>query len=213
MNDTWALYAVAGAESVFWLADPLGVHTAMNKGTPMPWGGRIAAATINGGSHALVAHALVKAKTGNTAWANVAAGMAPFLAAVNWGQWVFWWWPYVLGKAAGTCEMVEEHIEELKELPRILPGDKTKHLVPDIEHTLLQPLTLMGLYQAAQLAPHVQPTGAGKIAFCGVGVLSVLLPVTMLAKSKTPLEERSSWLVLLQILGTLTYFFRSFDKA
>ena len=109
--------------------------------------------------------------------------------------------------------MVEEHIEELKELPRILPGDKTKHLVPDIEHTLLQPLTLMGLYQAAQLAPHVQPTGAGKIAFCGVGVLSVLLPVTMLAKSKTPLEERSSWLVLLQILGTLTYFFRSFDKA
>ena len=67
MNDTWALYAVAGAESVFWLADPLGVHRAMNKGKPMPWGGRIAAATINGGSHALVAHALMKAKMGNTA--------------------------------------------------------------------------------------------------------------------------------------------------
>ncbi|CAE7819586.1 prpf31, partial [Symbiodinium sp. CCMP2456] len=213
MNDAWALYAVAGAESVFWLADPLGVHTAMNKGKPTPWGGRIAAATINGGSHALFAYALMKAKMGNTAWANVAAGMAPFLAAVNWGQWVFWWWPYVLGKAAGTREMIEEHIEELKELPRILPGDKTKHLVPDIEHTLLQPLTLMALYQAAQLAPYVQPTGTGKIAFCGVGVLSLLLPVMMLAKSKTPLEERSSQLVLLQILGTLAYFFKSFDKV
>ena len=64
---------------------------------------------------------------------------------------LFWWWPYFLGDAAGTAQMVESHRRELEGLPRLLPAFRgADQLVPDIEHTLLLPLSMLTLALAVR---------------------------------------------------------------
>lgn len=139
--DVWQvapLIGVGGYELLVWIVDPFRVHTALNDGQPMNVVPRILAGGVNGGLWLWLSGALVKGHKKTT------AALLPFVASFTMNQWLFWWWPYLLGSSAGLIEMVEEHKNQLENLPRVLPniGD---HLVPSIEHTILQPLSLFTL--------------------------------------------------------------------
>lgn len=58
-------------------------------------------------------------------------------------QLYFFWLPYVLGLA--PTDRLERYANQLKDAPRILPPIRPTeplHLVPDLEHTILLPLSL-----------------------------------------------------------------------
>ncbi|EGD79592.1 hypothetical protein PTSG_10438 [Salpingoeca rosetta] len=56
-------------------------------------------------------------------------------------QLYFWWLPYFFDMAPE--ELREEHARQLADVPKVLPPLRhTLHIIPDIEHTILFPLTL-----------------------------------------------------------------------
>jgi len=135
------LWLVGVFELVAWGLDPLGVHSALNDGEPLNLFGRIAAAGVNSGI--LFASAVVLRRR-YPMWCSV---LFPVVAMFTWNQWTFWWFPYLLGDVSGTVEMVQEHKAQLRHLPRILPPN-SDHLVPDIEHTVLMPLSVLAFFQS-----------------------------------------------------------------
>mmetsp|Transcript_19670 Transcript_19670/g.22628 ORF Transcript_19670/g.22628 Transcript_19670/m.22628 type:complete len:227 (+) Transcript_19670:43-723(+) len=133
-NDVGPLAAVGLYELAVWIADPFHVHTALNDAKPMTIGSRLLAGGVNGGLWLVLSNALLKGQK------KTRAALLPFVSSFTMNQWLFWWWPYLLG-SAGLVDMVAEHKEQLAPLSRWLPsiGD---HLVPSNEHAILQPLSL-----------------------------------------------------------------------
>lgn len=155
------LFLVCAFETWVWSLDPYGVHAALNR-TPqgstdlgdslfsnasnqravdeqsMPLWTRVMAICINSGSLLLLYVALRRR------WAHTTAVLVPYLAMYCNLQTVFWWWPYLLGDAAGCHAMIAEHKSQLSQLPRLLPP-RGANLVPDIEHTILFPLSVLAL--------------------------------------------------------------------
>lgn len=150
------LVIVGGIEVSAWVLDPLGVHAALNDGAPMSLVSRVAAASVNGGVWLLLAKALSSCDVG-----ALGHFFAPFAVSFTMNQWLFWWWPYLLGQSAGLSAMISEHIDQLKGQPRMLPaiGD---NLVPTIEHTILQPLSVLALLRVVSLLKTKQRKSTSK---------------------------------------------------
>jgi hypothetical protein len=191
------LITIGAFQVVVWTKDPFGVHTALNDGVPMALSGQVAAAGINGGLWFLLAAALGRR------WPKVTGFLAPFAVTFTFNQWMFWWWPYLLGTAAGMQATVSEHTHQLAALPRLLPpiGD---HLVPSVEHTLLQPLSLYVLWCVVNYLreerPIIQRAAAdrkkwfrfGAFAFTSLNVVGLVVVV-----SKSGLNDVSGCLLTL----------------
>jgi hypothetical protein len=169
----YALYAVAAFEAVAWLLDPLGVHTALNDGEPMPLHSRALAAAVNAGIPLFLGGALAARGPKRIALAF------PLFTMFCFNQWIFWWWPYFLGSAAGTGEMAAEHAAQLSGVEKMLPAlaDNRSALVPDTEHTVLLPLSMNALVFAFPVAGSVLRTGAAARFHAAVTVLAAALPL------------------------------------
>jgi len=193
--------ATTGAfEMVAWGLDPLGVHTALNDGKPMAPTGKLFTCVING-IYVYLAKRLLSPTEGPAATCAISG----FVPVFVFGQWIFWWWPYLLGKSAGTLAMQTEHKEQLAALPRLLPA-RGDNLVPDIEHTLLQPLSLLMLYSTGQLLAKVPGTATNKRWFLGVaGTLTALQSLFIFKGPDGPLKELGPLLAVSQMVGATAW--------
>lgn len=235
------LVVLALFEAAAWLADPLGVHTALNEHVPLPSHMRYQAAFFNALPSLAIAVGVMQESVMATA-----AGV-PYLALFTAMQLRFWWLPYVFDMVPAS--MKAEHVAQLADQvsqwgrvdaisvsrqslprrlsfsfisipvyvcpdhgtelppvlpatplrvlslfynsthtplcfspfqPRILPRLRADGLVPDIEHTLLFPLTLATLtatvlaHLAAPSSPRPQRE---RVVILVMGMLLAPLPL------------------------------------
>eukprot|EP00049_Salpingoeca_infusionum_P001905 m.51927 g.51927 ORF g.51927 m.51927 type:complete len:239 (-) comp11268_c1_seq1:362-1078(-) len=135
------LLCVAGFEAVCWYEDPFGVHTALNDGNAMENADRVRAAIANALPHLLLALTLSCSMT------NLSAGLLGILVMFTGMQLFFWWIPYLFGF---STHMYEEHRLQLTAVQTIKPFLFEDALLPDMEHALLFPLTLVTLLLSIQ---------------------------------------------------------------
>jgi DNA polymerase III psi subunit len=197
--------AVGAFEVVAWGFDPLGVHTALNDGQSMAVLPKVGLCALNGGLLVYLASLLQSPRSGRSRRTCVISAIVPMF---TFAQWTFWWWPYLLGRAAGTLAMQLEHKEQLRGVASVLPtrGD---NLVPDLEHTLLMPLSLAMLAVTAILVRQVPATSRDKQWFLGVGSMLALTQVAFALKGADgPLAERGPLLSFVQILCGVALLWR-----
>lgn len=181
-------------EVVAWAWDPLGVHVALNDGKEME--GVMATALINGMLPFLCGVALYRQ------WRGLSSFLVPFFITFTFMQWAFWWWPYLLGAKAGLADMVAEHKLQLQDLDRWLPprGD---NLVPDIEHTILMPLSIATLLFVVLAYKQNGTTGAGqRVFFMLFSVIFTAIVSVAVISAADPSRELGLMLVMASILFT-----------
>lgn len=169
------LVLVSVFEMCAWCFDPLGVHSALNDGEPMGLPAAAAAAAVNGGVPLLLAWSVAGGR------ARVAAVAWPLMAVFCAMQTCFWWWPYLLGESAGVTDIIEEHKAQLALQPRILPRIGF-NLVPDVEHTLLFPLSLLAFAAASSellAGGAVARSPCARNTLAAVGAAASLLPLPL----------------------------------
>ncbi|KRX01946.1 hypothetical protein PPERSA_07591 [Pseudocohnilembus persalinus] len=126
-------------EILMWTSDPFKVHQTLNNNKQIAKEEIYISCLLNGMPFIFLGHALKKNKS------SLTAILFPILIIFTCMQIFFWWAPYFLGEISGSINMINEHKKQLADLPRILYPIKD-HLVPDIEHTLLFPLSLLTLW-------------------------------------------------------------------
>jgi hypothetical protein len=87
------LVVVGLYEMLCWWFDVFGVHALLNQGKPMTILSRFLAGLINGGMWLLLAVSLA------AQWPYVTAVLLNLVSVFCCMQWIFWWWPYLLGSA------------------------------------------------------------------------------------------------------------------
>lgn len=140
-------------ELLVWLFDPFGCHRAMSNQT---FAKRIVPALLNSVPFLILSYYLddpqvyINPQPFVLEWFFGAS--LPFLYAGVCNQWIFWWLPYLLGKAAGVTDMTRRNDFNLKRAGvwRGLPRMRHSTVVPTLEHTILQPLGQLSLYQVTQ---------------------------------------------------------------
>ena len=204
-RDAAPLAAVGAFQLVVWLLDPLRVHADLADGKPMTLRAKISAAAVNGGIWLGLAYAM----TGPVKRPRAAAILVPFAVYFTAAQWVFWWWPYLLGPRAGLTAMIDEHKRQLEQQPRILPaiGD---NLVPDIEHTVLQPLSIYATLRAVDLFLNLPLSKADKKTFVITSIILCNLPMLFVLKSETPFREFGAILCSGQVITSLAAVYSKF---
>lgn len=117
-------------------------------------------------------------------------------------QLYFWWLPYFLGIA--PIAMLEEHVRQLANAPRILPRlqPDNLHLVPDTEHTILLPLTLVAVFWTYLSYLRLMTTG-GRWRELGITmVLAVPLSLAALARNDAKNPDTGAIVVAVGVITT-----------
>ena len=197
-----SLFGTGIYEVVAWGLDPLGVHAALNDGQSMNVVPKVASALINGGVWLIFGKYCRSVEVGDRktlpSWLY---GVAPIGGVFTFAQWIFWWWPYLLGETAGTINMQTEHKAQLSQLPRVLPAFGN-HLVPDIEHTFLQPLSLLALYTftCTLASKKISVTRNQRNIFTISSLLFATMQSAFIITSDAPATEIGPMLVVTKIL-------------
>eukprot|EP01129_Flabellula_baltica_P015486 TRINITY_DN790_c0_g1_i1.p1 TRINITY_DN790_c0_g1~~TRINITY_DN790_c0_g1_i1.p1 ORF type:complete len:212 (+),score=20.86 TRINITY_DN790_c0_g1_i1:31-666(+) len=193
------ILSTALTEFCFWTMDPLKVHQSLNDGEKLS----PLLSFTNGILNALPL--ILFYISGKKRSLNYLSHIAiPLIILFTVNQCTFWWWPYLLGDAAGVIEMVSEHKRQLAHLPRVLP-EVADHLVPDIEHTLLFVMSVVCLVIVVVMVSRGRVVVDAKSSlYRGMSVVALGLPLLFVVGSSDPLKELGSILTSM-IVGLLCY--------
>ena len=197
------LLGTALGEFCFWTFDPLGVHTCLNDNKPLGVAG-LAAGTVNSLPLLLTYYGIKQKRQ------RVSEVSTPLMLLFVYNQWSFWWWPYLLGDLAGLHDMIAEHKVQLSSLPRLLPPIGN-HLIPDNEHALLMPLSMLCVAAATSRVK----IRKGSWWFILSSLFAAFAPLGFLLNSKQPLQEFGPMLTCAAIASTcgVLYYHKSADTA
>lgn len=176
------LVGIAVFEFVCWTLDPFDVHLALNDGKPQSLFGRSTVAFVNCVPLLACIYFLRSRMLGPLSC------ILPLVGCFTVNQFIFWWFPYFLGRLSGTVDMIEEHKQQLIHLPRILPKIKD-HLVPDIEHTILVAFSVPMLFLLCRTYILLSPSKFNSQLLSFSSVFFGLIPLAFVATSSHPCQE------------------------